>query len=387
MCITRPRPRSAVLRDTCSLLGVLRCYWPTLFRVAREELTRWRRRAQAIPDAALRRHACETLAGEQMNAEGAALFAVLAAPGHCRAVARLLVAFQVMYDYLDTLTEQPVQAPLANSRRLHRALAVAVGAPRPRGGYYAHHPSSDDGGYLDAMVAVCRTALERLPAASAVMPSARRAVQRSAEGQSRNHAALTTGVEELASWSSSLTPPESGFEWWELAAGAGSSLAIHVLLAAAGDPAITVGDAERIAAAYWPLVNALNTLLESLVDRDADAETANHSYVSHYATPEAMAERLGAIAIRASRAMRGLPRGETHATILAAMASFYLSTSEAQAPDARMAARRVRAGLDIDPRVLLAVMRLRRRFERTPQDASGASSSNASACRGRTTLK
>ena len=52
--------------------------------------------------------------------------------GRRRATTRLLVAFQIMYDYLDALTEQPTPEPLRTSRQLHLALLVALGAPGAR---------------------------------------------------------------------------------------------------------------------------------------------------------------------------------------------------------------------------------------------------------------
>jgi tetraprenyl-beta-curcumene synthase len=362
MSSRHPGARRAALRDTGSLLAVVARYWVTVFPVVRDEIARWGRRAKAIPDRVLCCHAREALAGERMNAEGAAIFAVLSGPRHCAAVARLLVRFQVMYDYLDTLSEQPVALPLENGRRLHRALAAAVGARPPRGGYYLHHSQRDDGGYLDALVGACRSTFQRLPGAGCVAPALRRAVHRSAEGQSRNHAWMAHDGGGFVGWASALAPQDSGLQWWENGAAAGSSLAIHALLASAGNPAITTEGAAQIAAAYWPWVNALNTLLESLVDRRADIATGNHSYVSHYATPEAMARGLGTIARHAADAMRDLPDARQHAAILAAMASFYLSAPEAAVPDARAVVLRVQSELDTDLRLLLAMLRLRRRL-------------------------
>jgi len=362
MTRTAIRPRRRV-RDTRALLGTLGRYWFAIFPVARAELAHWRRRAAVIPDEALRRHALETLADEHLNAEGAAVFAVLAPRRRRALVVRLLVRYQLMYDYLDTLTEQRVVAPLHASRHLHRALTAALGE-RPPSSYYAHYPHADDGGYLSELVDGCSAAFEALPAAGSVAPIALRAARRCAEGQSRNHAAMLTSESTLSRWASCATPAGSGLRWWETAAAAGSSLAIHALLASAADPALSATEAERVERAYWPWINGLNTLLESMIDAPHDIATANHSYVEHYATAHLMADRLDEIAARATRAARRLPHSEVHAAILAGMAAFYLAAPEAQLPAAHPAADRVRRRLGANVGLPLAMLRARRRLRR-----------------------
>ncbi|HEX4806789.1 MAG TPA: DUF2600 family protein [Conexibacter sp.] len=328
---------------------------------ARRELRGWARRAQAIPDPALRRHACATLREEDANAEGAALFA-LAAPREAQpAVVRLLVVAQVLYDYLDTLSEQPAPDPLAASRRLHGALRAALGkAAATTGDWYAGYAWGDDGGYLAALVATCRERLAALPARAVVAAGLERAAARASESQSRNHAAMLGALDgdALAAWAAALPAGGAPLRWWELAAAAGSSLGLHALATAAANPWLTPADAARLEAAYWPWGCALNTLLESVVDGPADARSGNHSYVGRYATRADAAARLAMIAARAAAAVRALPDGAQHAAVLAAMASFYL---EAPREPADAALRDgVLAQLRLDTRHVRRALRLRR---------------------------
>jgi|SRR5829696_5451519 len=371
MTRTATRPRRGA-RDTRALLGTLARYWFGIFPVARAELAHWRRRAAAIPDETLRRYALETLADEHLNAEGAAVFAVLAPRRHRALVVRLLVRYQLMYDYLDTLTEQPVVAPLQASRHLHRALTAALGEQPPASSYYAHYPHDEDGGYLPELVGACLDAFEALPSAGRVATPVLRAARRSAEGQSRNHAAMLTSESALVLWATSATPAGSGLRWWETAAAAGSSLAIHALLASAADPTLSAASAERVERAYWPWINGLNTLLESMIDAPHDAATANHSYVAHYTTPRVAAHRLDVIAARATEATRELPHARMHAAILAGMAAFYLAAPEAQLPAARPAADRVRQRLGGNVGLPLAMFRGRRSLSRLRHRRTGA---------------
>jgi tetraprenyl-beta-curcumene synthase len=347
----RPAPSPALVRS----LGL---YWGSIFPLARAEVRRWRRRAERIPDPVLRAHARETLAGEHRNAESAAVFALLAARANREAVVRLLVGYQLMYDYLDTLSEQPAGDPLANGRQLHRALSAAVSPGAAGADYYAHHGRGADGGYLAELVAACAGGLAGLPSGRLVEAGLLRSVALAAESQSRNHAAMLSGeAPALARWAARATPRGSDLRWWETAAAAGSSLATHALLAAAGDPALTGSQADRIERAYWPWVNALNTLLESLADQLDDAASGNHSYVSHYGSGVVMALRLATISAHAARATRGLPRHDEHALVLAGMVAFYLAAPGARTPQARPAADAVRR--ELGPLVGALVLMLR----------------------------
>jgi tetraprenyl-beta-curcumene synthase len=363
MTTTETRPPSWS-RDSRAMLGTLGRYWLAVFPVARAELAHWRERAAAVPDETLRGHALTTLADEHLNAEGAAVFATFAPRAHRALATRLLVRYQVMYDYLDTLTEQPVAAPLAASRHLHRALTAALGESPPAAGYYARYPHSDDGGYLQELVSASRTAFHALPASSSAAAAVLRAARRSAEGQSQNHAAMLTHSPTLECWATRATPAGSGLCWWETAAAAGSSLAIHALLAAAADPKLTAAAAQQIEGAYWPWINGLNTLLESMIDSREDADTDNHSYVSHYTSPQLMAARLELIAEEAACAARQLPRARQHVAILTGMAAFYLASPDARLPPARVAARQVRQRIGSSLALPLALLRARRRLSR-----------------------
>lgn len=356
--------RHHAVRSAGTLLSTLSRYWLTLFPAARREIGYWRRRAELIPDPTLRHLAGHSIAHEGMNAEGAALFATLAPRAFRASVVRLIVSFQVMFDYLDVLTEQPASDPLSTNRRVHRALTAVLGQPAPSNGYYTEHLHGDDGGYLDDLVASCTGRLADLPSIAVVTPLAVEAARRSSEGQSYSHAAVFTTRERLVQWATSSTPPGLGLSWWETAAASESSLALHALLASAADPKLTLAAAERISAAYWPWITGLNALLDDVVDRAEDSAEGTHSYVENYASDEDATRRLATIARHATHMVRTLPRHRQHAVILAAMTSLYLSAPQASSPEMWPVVSRVRAELDVDVRLLLAMLRLRRLLAR-----------------------
>ncbi|HXE43811.1 MAG TPA: DUF2600 family protein, partial [Conexibacter sp.] len=215
-------------------------FWPTVLPDVRRELRRWDRRAAAIPDPALRAQAVAKLRDERFNAEVAATLATLVPSARRRVAVEAIVALQVMYDYLDGLTEQPDADPLGGARELHRAFVDAFTLVGPPAEYYrrgADGSTKHDGGYLAALVEACRCGLRALPGAPAVAPAAYGVVTRCGEAQARTHAVALLGARQLRAWAQAQ-PEARVLQWQEVAAGAAASvLAAHALIALAGDPA------------------------------------------------------------------------------------------------------------------------------------------------------
>ncbi len=334
-------------------------YWLTIHPRARLEIRRWRRQAERIPDQALRAHAVHKLTRERLNPEAAAFFAVLAPRRHRHALVRLIVGFQIAYDYLDAINEEPATASLRNGLQLHSALSDAVSSRPYDADYYRFHPQRDDGGYLAELVRECRSALGELPSAPELEPLLLLAAERCGEAQSRNHAVLVEGSAQLIEWAAKQQAGDE-YLWWELAAAGISCLALHALFAAAARTT-TLPEAEAIDGAYYPSVCAISALLDSLVDQPHDVSGTNHSFVSHYASSTLAAERFAAITSEARELSSALHRHRRHAVILAGIASFYLSAPEAHSELARPAAMRTLDCLGSSSVPILAVMRWRRR--------------------------
>jgi tetraprenyl-beta-curcumene synthase len=330
-----------------------------VFPLVGRELRHWHERAGQIPDPALRRLALLTQRAERGNLEGAAAFAVLVPRAHRGRVVRAVVAFQAAYDYIDTLAEQPSSDPVANGRQLHLALLSALEPDRVHPDYYEHHCGKRDNGYIRNLIDTCRFAFRALPSHATVAEPALRSARRMVAYQSLNHGAGETR-RALAGWASGLTPQGTGLRWWETAAGAASSLTVFALIAAAARPCLHVSDAAATEHAYFPWIGALHVLLDSLVDRGEDIENAQHCLIDHYTSAEDAATSLGAIAARATRAAELLPRGVQHATILAAMVSFYLSAPGPATPATMLAAQAVLEKMGPVAAPTMAVHRARR---------------------------
>jgi tetraprenyl-beta-curcumene synthase len=343
-------------------------YWLSVYPHVLREARHWRGRAEAIPDAALRRLALSTQRQERGNLEGAAAFAVLAPRPQRARVVRAVVAFQAIYDYVDTLAEQPSADPAENGRQLHRALLSALDPDEGDPGtghrdYYVHSLHKEDGGYLQGLIDACRTAFGALPSHASLTAPAQGAVQRIVAFQGLAHGGdgHEDAWREFSDWADAQLPRGGGLRWWETAAGAASSLLVFALIAAAAESSRSDEEIAATEQAYFPWIGALHLLLDSLIDQAEDVRDGRFSLVEHYASPEQLAERLQAISAEALRASEALPNGRQHGLILAAMASFYLTQPQASAPDGAPARAEILATLGERTAPAMWLFRLRGR--------------------------
>jgi tetraprenyl-beta-curcumene synthase len=336
---------SAVFKQATYIAGFItagRRYWLGIYPQVRHEARQLHKRAQQIPDQALRRSALEAQYIKRGNVEGSAAFAAFAPRKHRRAVVRAQVSFQSIYDYVDTLAELPNTNPSQNARQLHRALLAALETrPAQTIDYYALHSHHDDGGYLTEIIDTCRTALATLPSLPAVRASAKRVTERIVIYQSLNLTETQGGQKRLAEWARTALPQGYGLHWWETAASAGSSLCLFALIAGAARPHLEASEATAIENAYWPWIGALHSLLDSLVDRDADTAADQRSLLDNYATPREAVCRLRALTREGMRVAKALPHARHHLLILGSMAAHYLTSPEAQALSATEATHNV----------------------------------------------
>jgi tetraprenyl-beta-curcumene synthase len=272
---------------------------------------------------------------------------------------RAMTAFQAAIDYLDSLSEQPVDDALGDGLALHEALCDAVSPQVETGDWYRLHPQREDGGYLAALVAACRDEVAALPAAEAVLPFLQAAARRCGEGQSHTHAAARAGSGELETWATRQEAPP-GYLWWEVAAGASSSVAAHALIAAAADRKTTAEQARLIDAAYFPPIGALTVLLDDLIDREDDLAAGEHNYLSYCANSEEAANRAALLAGRARAAIEDLRRARRHRAILAGVAGFYLSAPAAGSGYARPIRERLLESIGSTVHPITVTMRLSR---------------------------
>jgi tetraprenyl-beta-curcumene synthase len=338
-------PAPAPLRDSLQTRRTLSAlliangrFWPTVAPLLRSELASWKQAARQIEDQSLRELALAKLDEEAFNAEVAATLATLA-PRAARAPAvRAIVAFELLFDYLDGRTELELGAPITDGIRLFgdftgALLPAAAARSRTQAGDLG---AEADQRYLAALSARVRENLYRLPAASVVAPIAHAAAERCAQAQTRLHAATTMGDRQLERWAREQAAG-SGLEWRAYVAGCASSvLAVHALIAAAADPRTSRRDAEQIDRAYLA-IGAVVTLLDSVVDHAADVARGQPGYIRLFANDREIADRLQALIGLALTRVQEAPNSDHHAMTLAGIVAFYTTHPGARRPRAREA--------------------------------------------------
>jgi tetraprenyl-beta-curcumene synthase len=321
------------------------------------EVNRWRARARAIPSAAIRRDALSAIDHKRGHIDGAGMFATLADQRNLNLL-RLLVAYEVMWDFLDTANEHGAGAGEANGRQLHLALIDALDAGRPIGDYYRHHPWKDDGGYLKSLVQACRVRAAELPSYERVRPLLLEEAAR-AQVLALNHELDPERRDAaLRAWAADVAPAYRDASWFELSGAGSASVTAHALFALAAKPRLCAADLAETRRAYFPWIAAATTLLDSYVDQAEDTISGDHSYVAHYRTPEIAARRVGWFLERGLLEARTLQDGERHVLLVACMAAMYLSKDSARTGAHTQTTRTlVRAGGSLT-RLLLPILRV-----------------------------
>lgn len=269
----------------------------------------------------------------------------------------MLIAYEVLADYLDCTSERAAARGIANGLQLHRALIDALDPHAPLGDYYRHHPWSNDGGYLRSLLDTCRQACSELPSFGTVRPrllAAARLTQVLALNHEPDPRRRDTA---LQSWARTHFPSQHELTWWECSAGASAWLTILALLALGAEPACTGAQAQRVYDVYLPWTSLVGTLLDSYGDIAEDASSADHSYVAHYASLNTFSHRTTDLIQRTFEETNGLPAQERHVVLLSCMIAMYLSKDSVRSPQMRETTARIARASGVLTRLLLPVLR------------------------------
>jgi tetraprenyl-beta-curcumene synthase len=327
-----------------------------LLAVARE-VRAWHAIAETIPTGATRDDALSSLARKRSHTDGAALFCIFPRARE-PVLLRLLVAYEIMWDFLDSVNERGAERGQVNGRQLHLALVDALDPDRPVSDYYRYHPWCEDGGYLAALVRVCREACVQLSSYESVRETLTREAWR-AQVLAANHDLDPTRRDEaLQEWARQVWTCEHSASWYELTGAASASLTIHVPLALAATPHLCTKEITSVYHAYSPWISATTTMLDSYVDQVEDRINGDHSYVGHYPTRAVAVHRIGELLRRSTQEADCLPNGKRHTLIVASMAAMYLSKDSTQLAFMRQHTRQIaRCGGSLTG-LLLPILRL-----------------------------
>jgi tetraprenyl-beta-curcumene synthase len=301
----------------------------------------WGLRATQIPDQTLQHAALHALQTKSEDIEGAIAYAAFACKPTRAQVVRAIASFQIAFDYLDTIVELPNPDRGTNSRSLHRALFAAVSPGTPHSDYYCYHSNHDDGGYLEALVEACQTAISTLPSLAKIRLPIERAVTRITTYQNLSHGDPDGRYAIFTDWARSQAVHGTHMYWWETGAATGSQLLVLALIAAAADPEMHAREALAIEEAYFPWIGALSTLLDDVIDRRIDKAKDERNLIDCYHSLHEASTRLQLITTESIRATQPLATAEKHAMLLAGMAAFFHSRSQTSGPDAELLTRAV----------------------------------------------
>lgn len=321
-----------------------------------QEVRRWRAFAERIPSPQIRDDAISALTRKRGQTDGAALFAILPRE-RSQPLLRLLVSYQIVWDYLDSVHERCPNE--RNGRQLHLALIDALQPTQPQANYYRHHPWRDDGGYLHALVQTCRENCLDLPGFAQVQALVVREAHR-AQVLALNHEPNAERREAaLRRWAAEEFPDGVvGATWFELSGACSAGLTIFALLALAAEPTVSPEHVSRTYSTYMPWTSVVATMLDSYVDQLEDAVSGDHIYVAHYASRDAANARIRWLVHRCLSEASRLNSGEKHVLIAASMTALYLSKDSARSPELRSDTRALAESGGSLTRALLPILRL-----------------------------
>jgi tetraprenyl-beta-curcumene synthase len=321
------------------------------------EVGKWRVRAATIPDPELRADALNALANKRGNINGAAMFWTLP-DRRDHNLLKALIAYEVLADYLDCVSERGASLGLSNGRQLHVALVEALDPLAPISDYYRHHNHHEDGGYASALVRSCRASCAELPSFAEVQPFLARAGGLSQVLALNHEPHPAARAHQLKEWADLNCSAQAGLDnkwqtptgqtWFERAAGASAWLTVFAMLALATEqPSAERAphEVQHTYESYLRWIAPIGAMLDSYGDLGQDLASAQHSYISHYPDMEIAVERLGALIHHSRRTSAALPRGARHSLIAACMVAFYLSKDSVSTPTMSASTRKLqRAG-------------------------------------------
>jgi tetraprenyl-beta-curcumene synthase len=304
----------------------------------------------------LRRDALTAIERKRGNIYGAALFWTLPAR-RSRDLLRLLVAYEIMADFLDCASERGAHVGISNGLQLHRALIEALDPSLDISDYYQQHCWKDDGGYLHALVEACREACGQLPSYESTRPLVLRAAHL-AQVLALNHEPDPDKRDAaLRIWAETHFGHDSDLAWFELTGGASAWLTILALLALAGEPELEERQIADTYAAYLPWVSLSGTMLDSYGDMAEDAARTAHSYVAHYQSTDIAVARIVEIIRRSLCEVAALPGGERHSVIVSCMIAMYLTKDSTRTPAMRATTLQIVRAAGLPTRLLMPVLR------------------------------
>lgn len=336
--MNRLRTAHTVPEDPISLMrGVYKIVLPGV----REELGKWRSRAETIPDPELRTQALASIASKEFHCQGGSVYAAINFDRKDVLIA-LIVALQTISDYLDNLCDRSTSLDPEDFRLLHKSMLDAIDPSAEPDNYYRFRDEQEDGGYLNALVATCQQNIRKLPGYAYAQPYVRLLVGLYGDLQVYKHISHELREPSLTSWRTRHADLAPDLYWNEFAAATGSTLGMFMLFAGASREDFDAAAAKSVYEAYFPYICGLHIMLDYLIDQEEDRIGGDLNFCNYYESSEAMLARVEEIVNGARRDVARLPHAAFHRMVIEGLLALYLSDPKvSEQKDVRIVSKRL----------------------------------------------
>lgn len=291
-----------------------------------EELYKWKRFAETIPNDELRMQALASIETKTFHCEGGAIFSLLAQKKREEAI-RFIVAYQTISDYLDNLCDRSTSLDEDDFRTLHEAMFHALTPGEKPINYYQYRTDQEDGGYLQQLVNTCQSVMEQLPSTyrAEMDKYARELASYYCDLQVYKHLKREEREQRLISWFKRYEKELPEMSWYEFSACAGSTLGIFCLVSYALGGNCSKELFSKVKSSYFPWVQGLHILLDYFIDQKEDREEGDLNFCFYYPDVEQLKERFAHFIRKAKQSVQRLPNNQFHQMIRDGLIGIYLA--------------------------------------------------------------
>lgn len=290
----------------------------------KKSLNRWKREASFCVDPELRQQALNSICGKDFHCQGGAVFAV-PYPDREEPLLRLIVAYQTLCDYLDNLCDRADCLNGHAFRELHESLIDALTPGGAKHDYYRTYPYHSDGGYIDKMVAECRSCLQQLPSYNLVQHEIMKLTGLYIDLQVKKHIDWEVREKTLIEWANVGLDEYPQIYWNEFAAAAGSTLAVFALLGLASRDKVSPGEIQTTLNTYFPWICGLHILLDYFIDQEEDRQGGDLNFTFYYPNQGIMINRFKTFIREAHGRASRLSRTGFIKTVIEGLLAMYFS--------------------------------------------------------------
>jgi tetraprenyl-beta-curcumene synthase len=295
-----------------------------VFPAVNQELSYWKKRAEAIPNVELRKQALASISTKAFHCQGGAILALLAEDHLAKAI-RFIVAYQTISDYLDNLCDRSTSLDPEDFSCLHESMKDALSLTSEPKNYYRFREDQNDGGYLIELTATCQEVLGDLKHYRKIKSFMDELCEYYCDLQIHKHVTVEERVPRLKQWFYRYQKNVPNMEWYEFSACSGSTLGIFCLLSYALRDDFSKEHAETIRNGYFPYIQGLHILLDYFIDQEEDKLGGDLNFCYYYENKQTLFNRLKHFLYEADRHTNKLPDQRFHQLINRGLLGIYLS--------------------------------------------------------------